>query len=120
MKLTNQSISLLPATAEIFEKLMQKQIAAYMDKYLSPILCGYRMGYNAQHALLSPLEKWLISLDNKGHSGALLMDVSKAFDTLNHDLLIAKLNAYGFDKNALRLTRSYLTERWRGTKVNTS
>ena len=42
--------------------------------------------------------------------GALLMDLSKAFDTLDHDPLIAKLNAYGFDKNALRLTRSYLTD----------
>ena len=113
-------ISLLPATAKIFEKLMQKQIGAYMDKYLSPFLCGYRKGYNAQHALLSLLEQWRISLDNKGYSGAILMDLSKAFDTLNHDLLIAKLNAYGFDKNALKLTRSYLTNRWQRTKVNTS
>ena len=54
---------------------MQKQNAAYMDKYLSPFLCGYRKGYNAQHALLSLLEKRLISLGNKGYSGALLMDL---------------------------------------------
>ena len=99
---------------------MVKQIGAYVDKFLSPFLCGYRKGYNAQHALLSLLEKWRVSLDKKGYGGAVLMDLSKAFDTLNHDLFIAKLHAYGFDINALKLVRSYLTNRWQRTKVNTS
>ena len=48
------------------------------------------------------------------------MDLSKAFDTLNHDLLIAKLHAYGFENGAFRLVRSYLSNRWQRTKVNTS
>ena len=48
------------------------------------------------------------------------MDLSKAFDTLNHDLHIAKLHAYGFENGALRLIRSYLSNRWQRTKVNTS
>ena len=48
------------------------------------------------------------------------MDLSKAFDTLNHDLLIAKLYAYGFSKTALRLIKSYLTNRWQRTKINNS
>ena len=59
-------------------------------------------------------------LDNKGYGGAVLMDLSKAFDTLNHDLIIAKLHAYGFSKSALKLVRSYLTNRWQRTKVNNS
>ena len=46
------------------------------------------------------------------------MDPSKAFDTLNHDLLLAKLHAYGFDKPALSLVKSYLTNRWQRTKIN--
>ena len=73
-----------------------------------------------QHALLSMLEKWRISLDKGGYGGGVLMDLSKAFDTLDHDLLIAKLHAYGFEKNALRLVKSYLTDRWQRTKINTS
>ena len=48
------------------------------------------------------------------------MDLSKAFDTLNHELLIAKLGAYGFDESALEVVHSYLTDRWQRTKVDTS
>ena len=64
--------------------------------------------------------KWKKSLDNKGHAGAVLMDLSKAFDTLNHELLIAKLAAYGFEKSALSIILDYLTDRWQRTKINTS
>ena len=63
-----------------------------MEKYLSPYLCGYRKGYNCQHALLVMNERWKTSLDE----GGVLMDLSKYFDTINHNLLISKLYAYGF------------------------
>ena len=113
-------ISVLPAVSKIFERLMLKQISLHLEDHLSPFLCGYRKGYNAQHALIALIEKWKMSLDNKGFAGAVLMDLSKAFDTINHDLLIAKLNAYGFSKDALTLVRSYLKNRWQRTKINTS
>ena len=115
-----RNISLLPAVSKIFEKIMQSQISAFIEKSLSPFSCGYRKGYSAQHALVSMLEKWRISLDKGGYCGGILMDLSTAFDTLDHDLLIAKLHAYGFDKNALRLIKSYLTDRWQRTKINTA
>ena len=61
-----------------------------------------------------------MSLDNNGFAGGILMDLSKAFDTINHRLLIAKLYAYGFDKDALELILNYLSNRWHRTKINAS
>ena len=54
------------------------------------------------------------------YTGAILMDLSKAFETLNHDLLVEKLHAYGFSHSALTLIRDYLRNRWQRTKINTS
>ena len=56
----------------------------------------------------------------QGFAGALLMDLSKAFDTINHELLIAKLHAYGFSIEALEVLLSYLQERWQRVKINTT
>ena len=66
------------------------------------------------------IEKWKITLDKNGYAGAVLMDLSKAFDTLNHDLLLAKLNAYGFSKDSLTLIRSYFKNTWQRTKISTA
>ena len=89
-----------------------------MSKYLSPYLCGFRKGYSTQYSLIRMLEKWKSTLDNKGMAGALLTDLSKAFDCIDHGLLIAKLDAYGFEQAALALTSSYLSNRKQRTKVN--
>ena len=105
-------ISILPATSKIFERLLQKQISFHFEKHLSPFMCGYRKGFNTQHALMALIEKWKITLDKNGYAGAVIMDLSKAFDTLNHDSLLAKLNAYGLSRNALTLIKSYLKNRW--------
>ena len=113
-------VSGLPAGSKVFEKIMQKQIGVYINEYLSPYLCGYRKGYSVQHALILLLETWRLMLDKRGYGGAILMDLSKAFDTLNHDLLLAKLHAYGFDNKSLRLIKSYLSNRWQRTKINDS
>ena len=66
------------------------------------------------------IENWKISRDKGGHAGGILMDLSKAFDTINHKLLIAKLHAYGFNRDALEIIYSYLCDRWQRTKINTS
>ena len=113
-------VSLLPLVSKLFERLMQKQMVAYMEKFLSPYLCGYRKGFNAQYALLAMIEKWKKCLDGKGFAGAILMDLSKAFDTINHELLIAKLEAYGLEESALEIVQRDLSDRWQRTKVNTS
>ena len=80
-----------------------KNINDFIISFLSPYLCGYRKVFNTQHTLLALVENWRKSLDNTGFGGAILRDLSKAFDTLNHSLLIAKLHAYGFQHDALKL-----------------
>ena len=81
-------------------------------------MCGYRKGFSSQQALLSLIENWKKVLDKKGFGGAVLMDLSKDFDKIKHDLLIAKLYAYGFNKESLKLLHHYLSNRWRRTKIN--
>ena len=64
------------------------------------------------------LEKWKLSIDNKGFAGGVLMDLSKASDTINHPLSLAKLHAYGFRKHALAIIWSYLSNRKQRIKIN--
>ena len=97
---------------------MFKQISEYFEPILSKFQCGFRKGFSAQRCLLSMLEKWKTAVDNKKTFGALLTDLSKAFHCLSHDLLLAKLNAYGFSLPALRLMQSYLSKRKQRTKIN--
>ena len=63
-----------------------------------------------QHCLLTIVEKWRKTLDNGGETGAVLTDLSKLFDCIDHKLLITKLNAFGFEKRSLELIPSYLTK----------
>ena len=66
------------------------------------------------------LERWEKALDNGKIAGALLTNLSKAFDCLNHELLIAKLEAYGFDSKSLTYILSYLQDKKQRTKMNAS
>ena len=97
---------------------MLKQILEQMNKCLSQNLCGYRKGFSTQTTLTMLLEKWQTILDDNGYAGVVLMDLSKAFDTISHEVLIAKLHAYGFSKEALTLIASYLPDRWQYVKIN--
>ena len=83
-------VSILPNVSKVFERIMQTQLVSYIDNHLSPHLCGYRKGFSTQRALITLIEKWKSSLDQKGYAGAVLMDLSKTFDTINYELLIAK------------------------------
>ena len=113
-------MSVLPPVSKVFERILGKQIIDYMGPYLSALLCGFCKGYNAQHALVRMLEKWKPSLDNGETIGAILMDLSKAFDCIKHDLLLAKLNAYGFSREALCLVNSFVENRHQRVKINGS
>ena len=68
--------------------------------------------------MITLIQKWKKTVDNGIAFGALFTDLSKAFDCLSHEFLIAKLDAYGFDKNALKLVNSYLSNRKQRVKIN--
>ena len=82
-----------------------------MKDKLSNLLTGFRKNHNTQHCLISMLERWEKNLDERG------IDLSKAFDALNHKLLISKLEAYGFDTKALYYIKSYLDNRKQRVRV---
>ena len=77
-------------------------------------------GISTQQRVLTMLEKLKKSVDNNKMFGALLSDLSKTFDCFDHELLIEKLNAYGFSLTALKLVHNYLSSRKQRTKLNSS
>ena len=113
-------MSIHPIISKICEKLLCKQVTFFIDPLLSCFQCGFRKGFWAQDCLLAMLEHWKSEVDRTQGLGALLMDLSKAFDCLSHELIIAKLNAYGFILSELKLIRNYLSKRQQRTKINKS
>ena len=95
----------------MFEKCIYKQCPTFLKIWFSEYQCGFRKGLNTEHCLMKLREKWRECIDAGLEFEALLTDLSKTFDCLSHDLLIAKLNSYGVDILALRLIFDYLTNR---------
>ena len=94
-------IGILPTVSKLFERIMDHQIAADITPFLSSLLCSFQQSYSAQRAIVRLLEKFKISIDEGGKVGAVLMDLSKAFNCFRHDLLIAKMHAYGLSREPL-------------------
>ena len=113
-------ISILPALSKVYEKLMYNQIYNYFESFFSKLQCGFRKGIGAQDCLLSMIEKWRLSLDKGDQAGGVLTDLSKAFDCIDHELLIAKLVAYGFSRNSIHFMYSYQDRRCQRAKINSS
>ena len=93
---------------------------SFMKDKLPNLLCSFREKYNTQRALIRLLEAFCKCLDNKGIMGMVLMDVSKAYDCLPHDQLLAKLANYGFGTSSLNLLHGYLSNRKQRVKIDTT
>ena len=113
-------VSVLPLLSKVFERLLYDQLSEYLEKYLNTLLCGFRKAHSTQHALFELLQAWQEELDKSGFVGTILIDLSKAYDCLPHDLLVAKFEAYGIDKTGLSLIYDYLSNRKQRTKINSS
>ena len=87
---------------------MFEQISQFFEDIFSKYQCEFRKGFSTQQYLLAMLEKWKRSVNNNKMFGALLTDLSNAFDCLDHEMLRAKLNAYGFSLTALKVVHYFL------------
>ncbi len=113
-------ISLLPAISKIFEKVIYKQVYDFfkLNKLLYPSQYGFRQGHSTELAAMELVDKIIQDMDKNEIPLNIYLDLSKAFDTLDHDILIDKLYSYGFRDNALGLFKSYLSNRKQFVEFN--
>ena len=111
MKLIHSHVNILSNFSKVYEKYMFDIMAEYFADILSKYQCGFRKDFSPQPCLLVLMEKWKKMRDKRGSFEALLTDLSKAFGCLLQDLLIAKLNTYGFDITFLKLVSNCISNR---------
>ena len=111
-------VSVLNVFSKFYERVIKSQIMVYFDNRFSEFLSTYRKNYSTQHVLMRLIEEWKSKIDKGYVVGAILVDLSKAFDCVPHELLLAKLHAYGFEIEALQYIFSYLSKRQQSTKIN--
>ena len=115
-------ISLLPIFSKIFEKLMYRRLYRFLEIHdvLFSLQFGFQENHSIDHALVSLTETVKNTLDNKRFGCGIFIDLQKAFDTVNHKILLSKLEHYGVRGCALEWFRSYLSDRKQYVSVNGS
>ena len=112
-------ISITHTMSKIFEKLISKQLLVYFKDHniISDLQFGFMKGRSTSDALIALTEKLYENLNNKDSSALLLLDFSKAFDTINHDILLKKLQLMGITSSNLKWFSSYLKQRPQFVKI---
>lgn len=100
-----------------FERTTNYKLNEFFNKHFNIYLSAFRLGYGCQTTLLKVIEDWKKALDENKYIGAILMDLSKAFDCLPHDLLLLKMKAYGLTDDAVQRIGSYLSNRQQCVKI---
>lgn len=106
-------ISVLPLLSKVLEKIMESQLLVHINKYhlLPATQSGFHKGYACETALLHVTDNILNALDNNKFCVLILLDLSRAFDTLDHSLLLSILHYIGLASSATKMFKSYLTGR---------
>ena len=90
-------ISVLPSFSKFFEKAVFNRLLSFLD--LNKTLCDFQYGFRSRHSTFMPLidmcDRVSKAIDKKEYSVGVFIDLSKAFDTLSHDILLKKLELYG-------------------------
>ncbi len=100
------------------ESLMIDQLMEYIQGKLSDLLSSYRKCCSTQNVLMQAIEEQKTARDRGQHIGVLMMDHSKAFDAIPHDLLLVTLHLYALSKNACEMIRSYLSNHKQRVKID--
>jgi hypothetical protein len=113
-------ISILPVVSKLFEKVLCEQLHEYLvtQELLSPRQFAFRKFHSTASALLDSTNEWFINMDRGLFNIAVFLDLQKAFDTINRDILLTKLDLYGLQKPSLNLLGSYLANRTQMCSVN--
>ena len=115
-------ISLLPCVSKILERVVQRQLLDYLHK--NNILCVEQSGFRPRHSTTSTLIKvtddWLQAMDDSKYTGAVFVDLRKAFDTVDHQILMKKMHSIGIKHLSSDWFYSYLSRRTCKTLVNNS
>ena len=111
-------VSILNAFSKKCEKYIDNSLIPFVDNFLSASISAYRQTYSSNCVLMRLTENWKQSLDKNKFVLAVLMDLSKAFDCIPYELVIAKMHAYGSDLNSLTFFYSHLKNRKQNVTVN--
>ena len=113
-------VAILSPLSKILEKIIYEQIYSYFtsNKLLHPSLHGYRKNRSTLTALLQMYEQWVQAAHQGKVSGAVLLDLSAAFDLVSPELLVKKLGIYGLEPSFLNWIQSYMTERYQGVWID--
>ena len=112
--------SILPLLSKKYEKFLYNQLFHHVENIFNVILCNFRKAHSTQRALFKLLQSWQEELDEKSIAATVLMDLSKAYEYIPHDLFIAKLNSYGIESMGLLLISDYLSPCKQRTKIGSS
>ena len=113
-------VSVLPVISKILEKHVCKNHMAYLTKHSLLYKCqsGFRANHSCGTSLIKLTDEWLEAMDNGLFTGVVMIDLRKVFDVVDHELLLKKLQVYGFNTNSLKWFRSYLNGRYQKVGID--
>ena len=109
----HRPISVLPVISTVIEKHISRHMHQDLAKYnlLHDAQSGFRSNHSCQTALVNIIDKWIEEMNNGNVNEVIILDLKKAFDVVDHDIMAKKLEIYEFNEKSFALFNSYMTNR---------